>query len=483
MKKTLTILVAACGLSAVAALRSITPFAPALDVHGGKWWHGRHATLLERAKSGDGKIVFLGDSITQGWEGAGKRVWERYFAGGRYHAINLGISGDRTEHVLWRIANGELDGYAAKAIVLVIGTNNTGHFKREDETPEDTVLGIKAVLEAIRAKQPGAMIVLCPIFPRGRAADDQGRLRNAVVNKAICKFANGRDIFWCDFTDQFLAADGTLPAEIMPDYLHPREYGYEMWANAVLPFLDAAIDGSVEAGFRCHNRYASRLSPAEFALDGPMEAMAMSAFPKDNHWGYRCAAKRAEIVDGPKQYDLVFVGDSITHSWERAPGSPVLADLRKTYSVLVLGYGGDRTQHVLWRMENGELDGYTAKLFMLMIGTNNEGRPENVAAGIRKIVSAIRTRHPEAKVLLLPIFPRGATPQDERRVRNEKVNAVIKGYADGRDVFWADFNAKFLEPDGTLTREMMGDLLHPGTHGYEIWRDSVLPVFREVVGK
>lgn len=211
--------------------------------------------------------------------------------------------------------------------------------------------------------------------------------------------------------------------------------------------------------------------------------MAISHFPKGNHWEYRCAEKRAEIVDGPKQYDLVFVGDSITHSWERASGSPVLADLRKTYSVLVLGYGGDQTQHVVWRMANGELDGYKAKLFMLMIGTNNGGKPENVAAGIKKIVSQIRERHPEAKVLLLPIFPRDAKPQDGRRVRNDKVNEIIKGYADGKDVLWLDFNAKFLEPDGTLTREMMSDLLHPGTRGYEIWRDSVLPVFRDVVGK
>ena len=479
MKKTMLIIAAMGCISAFAALRSITPSAPTTS----EWWMNRHSTLLERAKVGNGKIVFIGDSITHGWEGRGKAVWDKYFSSGRYQSINLGIGGDRTEQVLWRIANGELDGYEAKAIVLMIGTNNTGHFKREEETPEDTILGIKAILEGLRAKQPKAMIVLCPIFPRGKTAGDQGRLRNAIVNKELVKFANGKDIFWCDFTDQFLTADGTLPAEVMPDYLHPGVFGYEIWANAVLPFLDAALDGSVETGFRCHNRYASRLAGMEFVADGPMEAMAISHFPEGNHWEYRCAEKRTEIVDGPKQYDLVFVGDSITHSWERAGGSPVLADLRKTYSVLVLGYGGDQTQHVVWRMENGELDGYKAKLFMLMIGTNNTGKPENVAAGIKKIVSVIRKRHPEAKILLLPIFPRDAKPQDGRRVRNDKVNEIIKGYADGKDVLWLDFNAKFLEPDGTLTREMMSDLLHPGTRGYEIWRDSVLPVFRDVVGK
>ncbi|MBR4614093.1 MAG: acetylglucosamine-6-sulfatase, partial [Kiritimatiellae bacterium] len=145
------------------------------------WWMGRHEAKMKEVRAGGAPIVFLGDSITHFWESNGRAVWDRYFATGRYRALNLGFSGDRTEHVLWRIAHGELDGYNAKAIVLMLGTNNSGHFPIEKETPEDTIVGMKAVLMAIRDKQPQAKIILCAIFPRGRDANDACRRRNAAV--------------------------------------------------------------------------------------------------------------------------------------------------------------------------------------------------------------------------------------------------------------------------------------------------------------
>jgi beta-glucosidase len=180
------------------------------------------------------------------------------------------------------------------------------------------------------------------------------------------------------------------------------------------------------------------------------------------------------------------VGDSITHRWERegGEGRELFAELKKTYKILNLGYGGDQTQHVVWRMENGELEGYKAKLFTLMIGTNNGDRnPADVAAGVKRILEIIRGKHPEAKIVLMPIFPRGAKPDDKKRLRNEKVNSIIKGYADGKDVIWLDFNAKFLEADGTMTKRVMDDLLHPNATGYQIWLDAISPVFKQILGK
>ncbi len=483
MKKLALLVVCASVLTAAAALRSIT-----LAPQGGDWWSKRHAEKMKLVQAGGERIVFLGDSITHFWEGAGKDVWKKYFAQGRYKALNLGFSADRTEHVLWRIANGEFDGYEAKAVVLMIGTNNAGHFPFAEEPPEDTIVGVKAILGALRAKQPKAKIVLCSIFPRGAKPSDPIRLRNESVNKEIAKFANGRDVLWCDFGGQFLAPDGTLPAEVMPDRLHPAAYGYEVWASAVLPFLDYALDAKDGDGRLFPNRFAASASPSRFALEGPMEAQPQSFFPNVMWWGKgRPEQKRAEIVDGPKAYDVVFVGDSITHRWEYdnpgGNGLPVWQELKKTYALLDIGYGGDQTQHVIWRLLNGELEGYTTKLFMVMIGTNNRGRPADVAAGVKRIVAILREKHPEAKVLLLPIFPRGKTAQDANRARNEQVNAIIKNYADGQNVLWLDFNAKFLEPDGSISQEMMKDYLHPGVKGYEIWRDAVRPVFRAVVGK
>ena len=135
-------------------------------------------------------------------------------------------------------------------------------------------------------------------------------------------------------------------------------------------------------------------------------------------------------------------------------------------------------------MENGELEGYKAKVFTVMIGTNNQGRDvKGIADGVRRIVAAIRGRHPESKVVLMPIFPRGERPDDKLRVANGKVNEIIAGIPDGKDVLWLDFNDRFLEPDGTLTKKVMNDLLHPNENGYRIWYDAMMPVLRELIGR
>jgi lysophospholipase L1-like esterase len=155
-----------------------------------------------------------------------------------------------------------------------------------------------------------------------------------------------------------------------------------------------------------------------------------------------------------------------------------------------LGYGGDRTEHVLWRLENGELDGYQPKLLILMIGTNNTGHrpavqetPQDTADGIKAILELIARKSPSTKVLLLGIFPRGAGPSDAARIRNSQVNDLIKAYADGTRVTYMDLGPQMLESDGTLSREMMPDLLHPKEKGYGIWARAVLPVIKETLGK
>ncbi len=460
MNKMMGVAVCAAGLVvSVLAQSSVIPVPQSEDPN--HWWQKRFREKQELVKAGGADVVFIGDSITHFWEGKGRAVWEKYFAQGPYKALNLGYSADRTEHVLWRLDHGELDGYKPKAVVLMIGTNNTGHHPIENEPPADTIIGIKAVLNKIRRKAPTAKIILCAIFPRGEQPTDGCRVRNEIVNAEIKKFADDRTIFWCDFNDQMLTTDGILTKEMMNDRLHPEACGYEIWAKAVIPYLNRVMK---------QEEQPRTVAPATRANEG--------------WWFDRMSQKRTQILkDADQQFDVVFFGDSITHGWE-GQGRKVVADKLKAYDILNIGYGGDRTEHLVWRGLNGELDGYKAKVVMLMIGTNNGGdSAEDVAAGIRRILDIIAQKQPEAKTLLLPIFPRNEDAKNGHRIKNEKTNAIIKGFADGQKVIWCDFNAKYLKDDGVLPRELMPDLLHPNHAGYEIWADAVLPYFKEICGK
>jgi len=459
------------------------------DPYGGKtdaWQMKRHESKMQVVTNGGAKVVFIGDSITHNWESRGKAQLERYFGSGEMKMLDLGTSADRTEHVLWRINEGrELDGYEAKCVLIMIGTNNTGHRSFEKEPPVDTILGIREIVRSVRAKQPTAKVVLTAIFPRGQDFRDGARLRNEIVNKEIAKFADGKDIFWCDFNDQFLTPDGILARELFPDLLHPDATGYEIWYAAVKPYIDYALsDGKLPVP---PNRYASCVRKETSRTTQDVAAYPCTRIEGiDGWWLDRMMQKRNQISESKGEIDLVFFGDSITHNWERR--APALeAELRKTYSLLNLGYGGDRTEHLLWRGENGELDGYKAKCVMLMIGTNNtwhrKDKPEKIAEGIKQILELIARKQPQATVLLLPIFPFGDNAADPKRVNNEAVNQLIKGYADGKKIVWVDFTSKFLDEKGD-TVSWMPDHCHPNEAGYkEIWLPAVLPYFKSICGK
>ncbi|HVU33213.1 MAG TPA: platelet-activating factor acetylhydrolase IB subunit [Opitutaceae bacterium] len=206
-------------------------------------WMKRHESFLKVAQQGGIDVLFLGDSITDFWRDPGPRrgglaVWNREFA--PLHAANFGISGDRTQHVLWRIDHGELDGIHPKVVVLMIGTNNTG-FEHDKVTPRNTpaqtIEGVKAVVDAIRSKLPDTKILLLAIFPRGARADDPQRAQIAIINQAIAGLADGTHVRFLDIGPKFLQPDGTLTTDIMADHLHPTEKGYEIWAAAMKPTL------------------------------------------------------------------------------------------------------------------------------------------------------------------------------------------------------------------------------------------------------
>ena len=231
--------------------------------------HQEFLKLIEQS-NGAGDVIFLGDSITNGWEG--RKAWQEHF--GSFKPVNLGISGDQTGHVLWRITDGhELDNLKPKAAVIMIGTNNTG-----GHTAKQIAGGIKAIVEELKKQKPDMKILVLGIFPRGGSGDAERSLEqitegikpideelkkenpdikrlNALlksleqkkgtipaaklnkkigeVNAIISELDDGKTVFYKDIGKEFLDHNGGLSGEIMPDYLHLSAKGYDIWGNAI----------------------------------------------------------------------------------------------------------------------------------------------------------------------------------------------------------------------------------------------------------
>jgi len=411
-------------------------------------WMQRHESMNARVKKGHVDLIFIGDSITHGWEGGGGGVWRQFY--GDRNAVNLGISGDQTGHVLWRLDHGNVDGISPKLAVIMIGTNNSGH-----DTPEQIAAGIKAIVDRLQKKVPQTKILLLAIFPRGANDKDHGRQVNTETNKIVAKLADGKNVLYLDIGPKFLKADGTLGRDVMPDLLHPNAKGYEIWAEAIEPMVAKVV--------------------------GPRRATTIPA-SRDGDWMKRHESFNARVKKG--HVDLIFIGDSITHGWEGG-GREVWEKYYTPRNAVNLGIGGDRTQHVLWRLDHGNINGISPKLAVIMIGTNNLGgdSPEDIAIGIKAIVQKLRTRLPHTKVLILGVFPRGATKDEKVRQLQVKTNELAAKLADCKTVFFLDINSKFLSADGTLSREVFPDLVHLTPKSYQTWAEAIEPTVAKLMGE
>lgn len=195
------------------------------------WWKQRHIKANKLAEKHQYDILFIGDSITQGWENPGKNTYHKYYTNRKI--LNLGFSGDRTQHVIWRLLNGNLKNQKrAKLAVIMIGTNNTGHSK---QAPHQTAAGIEKIISLVKAGCPQAKILLLGVFPRSPQPTDQMRLINEAINKRISKLHDGDTIHYLEIDDFLLNDQRILTKEIMPDALHPRQKGYNIWAEAMEP--------------------------------------------------------------------------------------------------------------------------------------------------------------------------------------------------------------------------------------------------------
>jgi lysophospholipase L1-like esterase len=197
-----------------------------------------HESFLKRGKEGPIGVLFLGDSITEGWRSV-PHIWEHYF--GKYQPANFGYSGDQTQNVIWRLENGELEGITPKVVVLMIGTNNSGQ-----HTGDQIVDGIKKIIEITRAKIPGVKFLLLAIFPRDSRRNRDGLITEAEItdtgrrvaannraNELLARLDDGANIRFLNINPVFLGKDGRIPWTIMPDQLHLTPAGYQLWADAI----------------------------------------------------------------------------------------------------------------------------------------------------------------------------------------------------------------------------------------------------------
>ena len=253
-------------------------------------------------------------------------------------------------------------------------------------------------------------------------------------------------------------------------------------------FLAAAVALALQ-----FNASAQTNAPVDAAAPAHVN-LAIVPVPRTGGITNRQSLVLQRAKDAPGDYDIEFIGDSITQNWE-GPGKNVWKEISAKYKVINFGVSGDRTEHVLWRFSQGQLDGIKAKVAVVMIGTNNSNKKKDgtweytesdILEGVTAIVNEIRRRQPDTKVLLLGIFPRGMT-FNEQRGRIAEINQALSRLDDGKNIFFLDFGAKFLENDGSISMEMMPDKsnarLHPAEKGYRIWADAMQPKLTEIIGK
>ena len=183
-------------------------------------------------------LIFIGDSITAGWRGVGSAIWAKYYE--PRHALNFGISGDKTQNVLWRLNNMDLSNLKPKVAVILIGGNNIGN------TPHEIADGIKAVLANTQEAFPGVKIILVSVMPNERATDKMMQ-----VNSLIRGYADDSTVYYLDLVPLMppittTAPDGTADTNwkgLGQDRLHPDATGYQIWADAMDPLLTKLLAG------------------------------------------------------------------------------------------------------------------------------------------------------------------------------------------------------------------------------------------------
>lgn len=260
----------------------------------------------------------------------------------------------------------------------------------------------------------------------------------------------------------------------------PRAFNSTLTLSTVICILAITLAGCATRVPQLERDPAAALQAVSVASDHDA-VTPDSRIDPDHRGGWERRHEQLNDRTAKGGYDLMFIGDSITHFWETF-GKDVWVEYYGSRNALNLGISGDRTQHVLWRLENGNVDGIAPKVAVLMIGTNNVGANSSreIADGIIAIVQKLNHDLPDMKVLILGVFPRADVPQ-ALRDKLKEVNATISTLHDGDRIHYLDISAAFLDSNGTLTKEVMPDLLHPQAYGYKLWAEAMEPTLTDLL--
>ncbi|UMB60903.1 GDSL-type esterase/lipase family protein [Lutibacter sp. A80] len=440
----------------------------------------RHAEKIKLIKAKKYDLLFVGNSITNNFEKpAYQAIWKKYF--GSRNAINLGYSGYRTENIIWNIQNGELENQSPKVIILEIGTNNIDEKNYPTRhTASQLAVGIEKIIKIFREKCPESKIILLRSFP-GCYGGPNPTSHRRILERAsdiTSKLADNKHIFYCDVNHVFLNIDGSLKNELMPDWLHPNAKGAELWAQTMEPLLSRLMEDESKDDKK----------PLNTAI------IPVSKLEEDSYNWWERHNDVLKLKDSLNP-EIVLIGNSITHFWggnfppfKNADGTSRKANglnsWKKTfgnYKVLNLGFGWDRTQNVLWRLDNGELDRLDPKLVIIHIGTNNTSNTKNarintaseIVEGIKAICLRVRSKTPRAKIVLTQIMPREEMPNNSRRILINETNQILEKFADKNNISLIDISSKMLTEKGVLTKKVTLDFCHPNDIGYQIWGNAL----------
>jgi lysophospholipase L1-like esterase len=418
------------------------------------------------------RVACVGDSITDGYQMPDKAhhaypVQLGRLLGAGYEVRNFGVSGA----CLMRQGGYPYDQRPARAaalewkpdvVVIALGTNDT---KAENIAahPDDFVPSYRALLADFRAANPQAKILLClppPAFPEAMGISD--RVLQQEILPRIRQIAAEEHLPLIDLHQPLEDA-----ATLFPDRIHPTAEGAARIAEIVYGGLMAATQ------------------PRAKSLDASLNTAVVPVPRLEDDFYNWWSRHAAELAAGAKaDPEIVLIGDSITHCWAGEPranrinGPHAWAETFGARRVLNLGFGWDRTQNVLWRLDHGEFDGLHPKLVIVNIGTNNfsatpnarANTPAEVAEGIIAILERIRQKNPTTHFVVMGVLPRGHRPTDGYRAPIAALNAILARKLAGRpDTTFLDIGARFLAADGSMSPELMPDGTHPSEKGYAIW--------------